>query len=200
MTIRYYDDSNHTAVPLVITEAMHVAACKVLINAAGLDGTPQAMLGAIVASAPSLPQIEQEPVAWMNHKRDMTYLNNYRKDDVPLYENPPDLMTKIADLKEQLEAHDLVSKMIDVWCNAHKSQIPWPKLIALTAIITNMPDEERDRLLCLDYPDFPVRIKELEEQVRVARQALLAVNSQCVEDWPMIRETLAILSNEDAPT
>ena len=28
---------------------------------------------------------KQEPVAWMNVKEDMTYLNRYNQDDIPLY-------------------------------------------------------------------------------------------------------------------
>jgi len=31
---------------------------------------------------------EQKPVAWMNSKRDMTYLSRYNEDDVPLYAAP----------------------------------------------------------------------------------------------------------------
>lgn len=38
--------------PRQITEAMHVAACKVLTRASGLDGTPQRMLDAMLAAAP----------------------------------------------------------------------------------------------------------------------------------------------------
>ena len=34
-----------------ITEEMHVAACKVLLRAHGLDGTPQRMLNAMLAAA-----------------------------------------------------------------------------------------------------------------------------------------------------
>jgi len=31
---------------------------------------------------------KQKPVAWMNNKRDMTYLSRYNEDDVPLYAAP----------------------------------------------------------------------------------------------------------------
>lgn len=44
-----------------ITEEMHRAACKVLMRANGLDGTPQRMLDAMLAAAPQPAQ--QEPVA-----------------------------------------------------------------------------------------------------------------------------------------
>ena len=39
-----------------ITEAMHVAACKVLLRAHGLDGLPQRMLDAMLAAAPEAPK------------------------------------------------------------------------------------------------------------------------------------------------
>lgn len=42
-----------------ITEEMHVAACKVLTRAAGLDGTPQRMLDAMLAAAPAAPMSAQ---------------------------------------------------------------------------------------------------------------------------------------------
>ena len=38
----------------------------------------------------ALVQPQQEPVAWMNAKRDMTYLYGpYNADDIPLYTSPP---------------------------------------------------------------------------------------------------------------
>lgn len=40
-------------VPTPITEDMHVAACKVLHRALGLDGLPQRMLDAMIAAAPA---------------------------------------------------------------------------------------------------------------------------------------------------
>lgn len=44
-----------STVPNPITEEMHVAACKVLTRASGLHGTPQRMLDAMLAAAPSVP-------------------------------------------------------------------------------------------------------------------------------------------------
>lgn len=41
----------------------------------------------------------------------------------------------------------LASQLIDVWCRTHGGQIPWDKAIRITAIVCNVPDEERDRLL-----------------------------------------------------
>jgi hypothetical protein len=40
---------------IVVSEAMHVAACKVLLRAHGLDGLPQRMLDAMLAAAPADP-------------------------------------------------------------------------------------------------------------------------------------------------
>lgn len=44
---------------IVVTEAMHVAACKVLLRAHGLDGLPQRMLDAMLAAAPAAPEAGQ---------------------------------------------------------------------------------------------------------------------------------------------
>ncbi len=54
---------------IVVTEEMHVAACKVLLRAYGMDGLlrahgldslPQRMLDAMLAAAPAAPQAEQQ--------------------------------------------------------------------------------------------------------------------------------------------
>lgn len=47
------------AAPTVVTEAMHVAAVKVLHRATGLDGLPQRMLNAMLAAAPQ-PEAQEE--------------------------------------------------------------------------------------------------------------------------------------------
>lgn len=52
-------DATRPAVPDPITEEMHVAACKVLIRAHGLDGLPQRMLNAMLAAAPQ-PEAAQK--------------------------------------------------------------------------------------------------------------------------------------------
>lgn len=43
----------------------------------------------------------------------------------------------------------LASHLIDAWVAAHGKQIPWKKAIEISAIVTKMTDEERDRLLTL---------------------------------------------------
>ena len=47
-----------------ITEEMHVAACKVLTRANGLDGTPQRMLDAMLAAAPQPPKEQPVSLKW----------------------------------------------------------------------------------------------------------------------------------------
>ena len=52
-------------------------------------------------NTPAQPQ--QEPVAWMNAKRDMTYLYGpYNADDAPLYTSPPTQRKPLTD--EQIDA------------------------------------------------------------------------------------------------
>lgn len=41
------------------------------------------------------------------------------------------------------------SRLIDAWCAAHGKPMPWAKSIELIAIVTKMPDAEKQRLLSL---------------------------------------------------
>lgn len=50
---------------------------------------------------------------------------------------------------EAKPAEILASRLIDAWCDAHGKQIPWNKAIEITAIVTKMPDAEKQRLLSL---------------------------------------------------
>lgn len=43
----------------------------------------------------------------------------------------------------------LAGRLIDAWCATHGKQIPWAKAVEISAIITKMPDSERERLLNL---------------------------------------------------
>ncbi len=43
----------------------------------------------------------------------------------------------------------LASHLIDVWIADKGSKIPWQKAVQITAIVTKMPDAERDSLLAL---------------------------------------------------
>lgn len=81
------------------------------------------------------------------------------------------LAAENAALKDQLDETNLCSKLIDAWIadNGGK-QIPWGKVIELTSIVLKLPNEERDRLLCLDYPDFPAKLATAETQLQVLRE------------------------------
>lgn len=73
-------------------------------------------------------------------------------------------------LKDQLESTETCGKLMDAWIAEHGSQIPWPKAVQLLAIVMKYSDEERDRLLCLDYPDYPAQVTELTRQRDEAMQ------------------------------
>lgn len=47
----------------------------------------------------------------------------------------------------------LAGRLIDTWCATHGKQIPWSKAITILAIVTQMSDDERDRLLNLGDGD-----------------------------------------------
>lgn len=55
----------------------------------------------------------------------------------------------IEQLTDSLANHDSVSKVMNAWV-AEKGQMPWATTIKTLAIITKMPDQERDRLLNMD--------------------------------------------------
>lgn len=59
------------------------------------------------------------------------------------------LQAKIDQLADSLANHDSVSKVMNAWV-AEKGQMPWATAIKTLAIITKMPDQERDRLLNMD--------------------------------------------------
>ena len=89
------------------------------------------------------------------------------KDEQPLSHNDrlqiaAELFAATASLDmahQQLKGNDpdaptppelLASRLIDVWCEEKKRQIPWAKAIEIMAILTKMPEPERQRLLALD--------------------------------------------------
>ena len=75
-----------------ITEEQHVAACKVLLRAHGLDGTPQRMLNAILAAAPQPPEAEslkrEDPVS--NATLDGCSVSNAETEAAPAQLPEPD--------------------------------------------------------------------------------------------------------------
>ena len=58
--------------------------------------------------------------------------------------------SELAALREELANHDSASLLMNAWVTEHKSQMPWDKAIEMIAVVTKMPDAEKQRLLCLD--------------------------------------------------
>jgi hypothetical protein len=54
-----------------------------------------------------------------------------------------------TDQTEMTPPEILASKAIDAWVAAHGKPIPWAKAVEIMAVITHMPDTERQRLLSL---------------------------------------------------
>ena len=43
----------------------------------------------------------------------------------------------------------LASRLIDAWCEIHQMPVPWQTAVEIIAIVTRLPDAERERLLRL---------------------------------------------------
>lgn len=52
---------------------------------------------------------------------------------------------------EETPGEILAAKLIETWVAKHGKPAPWSKIVEITALATNMPNDERDRLLALDY-------------------------------------------------
>ncbi|HEJ5527357.1 TPA: hypothetical protein SL711_002929 [Pseudomonas aeruginosa] len=51
---------------------------------------------------------------------------------------------------EETPGEILAAKLIETWVEKHGKPAPWSKIVEITALATNMPNDERDRLLALD--------------------------------------------------
>ncbi|MGU1507408.1 hypothetical protein ACSERE_09745 [Pseudomonas aeruginosa] len=51
---------------------------------------------------------------------------------------------------EETPGEILAAKLIETWVAKHGKPAPWSKIVEITALATNMPNDERDRLLALD--------------------------------------------------
>ncbi|MCV3817780.1 hypothetical protein [Pseudomonas aeruginosa] len=51
---------------------------------------------------------------------------------------------------EETPGEMLAAKLIETWVAKHGKPAPWSKIVEITALATNMPNDERDRLLALD--------------------------------------------------
>lgn len=63
---------------------------------------------------------------------------------------------------DELDPPELLSvRLINAWCEHHGKLIPWDKAIEITAVITKMPEAEKQRLLSMDdEPTAPPLTKE----------------------------------------
>ncbi|WP_172792878.1 hypothetical protein [Pseudomonas aeruginosa] len=69
--------------------------------------------------------------------------NGPREGFVPLYAAP------VAQ-PEETPGEILAAKLIETWVTKHGKPAPWSTAVEITAVATNMPNDERDRLLALD--------------------------------------------------
>ncbi|MHC9112235.1 hypothetical protein [Pseudomonas aeruginosa] len=51
---------------------------------------------------------------------------------------------------EEMPGEILAAKLIETWVTKHGKPAPWSTAVEITALATNMPNDERDRLLALD--------------------------------------------------
>ncbi|MGI1051812.1 hypothetical protein ACRCQY_22345 [Pseudomonas aeruginosa] len=51
---------------------------------------------------------------------------------------------------EETPGEILAAKLIETWVTKHGKPAPWSTAVEITALATNMPNDERDRLLALD--------------------------------------------------
>ncbi|WP_169879166.1 hypothetical protein [Pseudomonas aeruginosa] len=71
--------------------------------------------------------------------------NGPREGFVPLYAAP------VAQAQpEETPGEILAAKLIETWVTKHGKPAPWSTAVEITAVATNMPNDERDRLLALD--------------------------------------------------
>ncbi len=71
--------------------------------------------------------------------------NGPREGFVPLYAAP------VAQAQpEETPGEILAAKLIETWVTKHGKPAPWSTAVEITALATNMPNDERDRLLALD--------------------------------------------------
>ncbi|EOX9020342.1 TPA: hypothetical protein ND688_003195 [Pseudomonas aeruginosa] len=106
---------------------------------------------------------KQEPVAWMDPRSPemhATISNEVKQHNmrignasasavngysIPLYAAP------VAQAQpEETPGEILAAKLIETWVTKHGKPAPWSTAVEITAVATNMPNDERDRLLALD--------------------------------------------------
>lgn len=99
-----------------------------------------------------------------------------------------------AALREELENHDSASKLMNAWV-AEKGQIPWVTAINIVAIITKMPDEERQRLIDMD--DGSTERGALIAKIDALQQRLTAADERAGVLEGLLREVSAEARHPD---
>ncbi|KSQ40158.1 hypothetical protein APB26_02515 [Pseudomonas aeruginosa] len=72
-----------------------------------------------------------------------------RSDDSITLQGKPFYAAPVAQ-PEETPGEILAAKLIETWVAKHGKPAPWSKIVEITALATNMPNDERDRLLALD--------------------------------------------------
>ena len=116
-----------------------------------------------------------------NLRQQIAHLNDEiagLKSDVAYVEKQRDeLVTENERLEEKVENANLVSQLTDAWLIENNKKIPWGKLVELVAVIEKLPNEERDRLLCLDFPD----VQGDRDKLLAAAEAIETNSEECLD-------------------
>ncbi|NPS81529.1 hypothetical protein [Pseudomonas aeruginosa] len=72
---------------------------------------------------------------------------------------------------EETPGEILAAKLIETWVAKHGKPAPWSTAIEITAVATNMPNDERDRLLALD-DDVDAKAQHSVPELDQSRSAL----------------------------
>lgn len=88
------------------------------------------------------------------------------------------LEAEIIEVEESKEA--LAGKLIDLWCAENGGQIPWSKAVEIVAVVTNMQDDERQRLHALAddaQPDSRFHKQDSADRVRFYEQEFYVLSN-----------------------
>ncbi|MFG9570918.1 hypothetical protein ACEP4D_00070 [Pseudomonas aeruginosa] len=75
---------------------------------------------------------------------------------------------------EEMPGEILAAKLIETWVTKHGKPAPWSTAVEITAVATNMPNDERDRLLALDDDVDAQAQHSVPEGVRELLEMLVA--------------------------
>ncbi|HCF0091181.1 hypothetical protein [Pseudomonas aeruginosa] len=75
---------------------------------------------------------------------------------------------------EETPGEILAAKLIETWVAKHGKPAPWSKIVEITALATNMPNDERERLLALDDDVDAQAQHSVPEGVRELLEMLVA--------------------------